>query len=365
MHDDDPADVVARRVRRGAVRRRPARPADRSAPSTSIEALTRDADRRLLPARTTGPRTWSSRSPATSTTPTSCAGAQGVRAAAGSRREPAPRRSRRAPAGAARRRRRRRALVTGATEQANVVLGGAGPGPHRRAPLRARRAQRGARRRHDLAGCSRRSARSAAWPTRSTPSPRSTPTPACSASTPAACPSKVDEVLALCRGELAQVAARRHHRPRSCAAARASCAAALVLGLEDTGSRMTPDRQGRAGLRRAAVGRRDARAGSTPSRSTTCARSPPSCSAAPPTLAVDRPVRRRTATFTARAGRDERLRSPCSAPRGRMGSQVVRGRRGRRRPRAGGAPIDVGDDLGGRSPRPAPRSPSTSPRPTR
>ena len=36
-------------------------------------------------------------------------------------------------------------------------------------------------------GCSRRSGRSAGWPTRSTASPRSTPTPACSASTRAAC----------------------------------------------------------------------------------------------------------------------------------------------------------------------------------
>jgi len=63
-------------------------------------------------------------------------------------------------------------------------------GPHRRAPLRARRAQRGLRRGACPPGCSRRCGRSGAWPTRCTASPASTPTPACGASTSAACPPR-------------------------------------------------------------------------------------------------------------------------------------------------------------------------------
>ena len=38
-------------------------------------------------------------------------------------------------------------------------------------------------------------------------------------------PAKVDEVLAICRDEVAKVASERHHRARSSNAARASCAA--------------------------------------------------------------------------------------------------------------------------------------------
>ena len=59
--------------------------------------------------------------------------------------------------------------------------------PHRRAAVRARRAERGARRRHVLPALPGGPREARAWPTRSTASPRSTPTPACGASTSAAC----------------------------------------------------------------------------------------------------------------------------------------------------------------------------------
>ena len=169
----------------------------------------------------------------------------------------APRRpgARRRPAGGVR-------VVRRTTEQANLVLGVPGPGPHRRAAVRARRAQRGARRRHVVAGCSRRSARSAAWPTRSTATTRSTPTPACSASTPAACPRKVDEVLAICRDELAKVAAdgiTAEELERGKGQLRGS----LVLGLEDTGSRMSRIGKAELRLRRAAAPSTRSSTGST------------------------------------------------------------------------------------------------------
>ena len=56
-------------------------------------------------------------------------------------------------------------------------------------------------------GCSRRSGRSAGWPTRSTASPRSTPTPACGACTWAACPPRPTRCSRICRDELAKVVA--------------------------------------------------------------------------------------------------------------------------------------------------------------
>ena len=67
----------------------------------------------------------------------------------------------------------------------------------------------------------------------------STPTPACSASTPAARPARSTRCSHLTRDELAAVAARRHHRRGAAPAARACSRARSCSGLEDTGSRMS------------------------------------------------------------------------------------------------------------------------------
>ena len=92
-------------------------------------------------------------------------------------------------------------------------------------------------------------------------------------------PGKVDEVLELTRDELARVAADGHHRRRSCARGKGMFKGSLVLGLEDTGSRMS--RLGKGELlydelltrgRAAGPGRRG-----DPGRRER--RSPPSCSA--------------------------------------------------------------------------------------
>ena len=102
---------------------------------------------------------------------------------------------------------RRGSRRPGPFEQVNLVLGMEGAGPRRRPPLRARRAQHRARRRHVARGCSRRSASGAAWPTRSSRSPATTPTPAWSGVSVGCLPSKLDDVLAVVRAELARVAA--------------------------------------------------------------------------------------------------------------------------------------------------------------
>ena len=129
-------------------------------------------------------------------------------------------------------------VVSRPTEQAHLVLGGWGAGPHRRAPLRARRAQQRARRRHVVAAVPGGPREARAWPTRSTRTPRSTPTPACSASTPAACRRRSTRSWTSAATELATVAdggiteeelARGKGDAQGLARAR----------LEDTGSRMS------------------------------------------------------------------------------------------------------------------------------
>ena len=146
---------------------------------------------------------------------------------------------------------RRRPSATRPFEQVNLVLGVNGLTRTDDAPLRPRRAQRRARRRHLVAGCSRRSASAAAWPTRSTPSPATTPTPAWSASRSAACPPSSTRCSPTVRAELAKVAADGHHRrgagPRQGPAARRPGARPRGLRLPDVAAR-----QGRAGPRRAA-----------------------------------------------------------------------------------------------------------------
>ena len=223
MHDDDPTDMVHDQFAQVLFGDGPlARPVLGSV--ESIEAIGRGRDQRLLPAPL----------------PPAGHGRRG-------RRQRRPRRRRAAGQKALRRRRvlggrRRRRAARGCGASALPASGGV------RVVHRDDRAgERRARHARDVAapttggsrsacstprsaaacrrGCSRRSARSAAWPTRSTATTRSTPTPACSASTPAACPRKVDEVL----GDLPRRARRRSPRraspTRSSTAARASCAA--------------------------------------------------------------------------------------------------------------------------------------------
>ena len=259
MHDDDPDDVVHDLFAEKAWGSSPLGPADRRHASSRSATLTRAQIAALLPvplhAREHRRRGRRQRRPRGRRTP----GAQGVLAAElpGRRRGAAARRSAAASGPAVRR--PGTSSSSRPFEQANLVLGvnglvrtderryalgvlnaalGGGtslaavPGGPREAragllglllrrPLRRRRHVRGLR-----VGC---------------------------------LPSKVDEVLA--------VVPRRARPGRratgitadgAASAARASCAAALVLGLEDSGSRMSRIGEGRAGLRRAAEHRRGA-----------------------------------------------------------------------------------------------------------
>ena len=87
------------------------------------------------------------------------------------------------------------------------------------------------------AGCSRRSASAGAWPTRSTPSPRTTPTPASSASLSAACPPSSTRCSPRCAPSC-HVWPPTASPTKSWCGARASCGAAWCSGLEDSASRM-------------------------------------------------------------------------------------------------------------------------------
>ena len=157
------------------------------------------------------------------------------------------------PAGASRRHPRisgREGRISRPFEQVNLVLGRGGRArvtttvgsrsasstPHSAAARRA--------------GSSRRCASTAAWPTPSTPSPATTPTPGWSASPSAACPDRLDEVLEPWCGSSCPGSPPTASPRRSSPAARASCVGGLVLGLEDSASRMIAPRQGRARLRR-------------------------------------------------------------------------------------------------------------------
>ena len=99
MHDDDPDDVVHDLFAEAAVRRPPARPAGHRHRRVDRGADPR-ADRAATTAAATAPRTWSSRPPATSTTPPSYAwcARRSARPASWPRRGPAragpPRRGR-------------------------------------------------------------------------------------------------------------------------------------------------------------------------------------------------------------------------------------------------------------------------------
>ena len=285
MHDDDPADVVHDAVRRGRCSAT-TRSAGRSLGTVeTIEAIGRGGHRRLLPAAL----------------PAAGHGRRG-------RRQPRPRRRRAArcskafgaagspdgavPAPAAPRRGRRRRpaggvrVVRRTTEQANVVLGGPGwpRTDERRFALGVLNAALGGG--MSSAGCSRRSGRSAGWPTRSTPTTSQYADTGLFGVYAGCAPGKVDEVLRdLPRG--ARAGRRRAGiTDEELERGKGQLRGSLVLGLEDTGSRMSRLGKAELRLRRAALRRRGARPDRRASPSTTSARSPPTCSPATPTLAV-------------------------------------------------------------------------------
>ena len=234
MHDDDPGDVVHDLFAEALYGDTPlGRPVIGTV--ESIEALTRASiagfyRRRYVPPgdgrrdrRQPRPRRGGR------------AGRAGLRRPA-RRRRPSPRRAAAPTAG------RRRAPASCSedrpTEQANLVLGTLGRRPQRPAALGAAGAQRRPRRRAEQPAVpgGARGARAGLLGLLATPRPA--PTPACSASTPAARPASVDEVLDVVRAELDDVAA---HGLTDAEVARAKGAlrGSLVLGLEDTGSRMS------------------------------------------------------------------------------------------------------------------------------
>ena len=171
----------------------------------------------------------------------------------------------------------------------DTVAARRGPPPHRAGPPRLRHALGLALRRAALgpgraqprpraaacrAGSSRRSARSAGWPTRSGPSGRPTRTPARWPWWSGTAPEHVDEVLRIVDGELELLAADGV-TDRELAVAKGNLRAEMLLSGEDSGARMSrigaslllhgevldgrrgagPHRRGRAG-RRARRGRR-------------------------------------------------------------------------------------------------------------
>ena len=294
MHDDDPGDVVHDAVRRRRCSATPRSAARSSARVESIEAHHAARDPRLLPAALPPARTWSSPPPATSTTPRSCAwcARRSARPASLDGDADAARGPR---AGRRPRRARRPACASSAatTEQANLVLGVPGLPAHddRRFALGVLNAALGGGMSQPAVPGGPREARPGLLGLlvhlavrRRRPVRRLRRLRAGARST---------RCSTLCRDELDKVAADGHHRRGARAAARASCAGSLVLGLEDTGSRMSRHRQGRAGLRRAARRRRAAAPRSTRSPSTTSATVAADLLGRAADARGDRPVRRR------------------------------------------------------------------------
>ena len=236
MHDDDPDDVVHNLFAHQAWGDTPlGRPI--AGTDASITSMTRDPDPALLPAPLPRPTTWSSRSPATSTTPPSYArcGRRSV-AAASSRARPTR------PASTQSERARevtpRRGAHHPPARAGQPRPRGQGDDPHRPPPLRPRRAQHRPRRRHLVADVPGGARAAAAWPTPSTPSPATTPTRASSASRSAACPASTPPCSRPCATSWPRSRPRASPTRRS-SAARASSRAASCSGLEDSGSRMS------------------------------------------------------------------------------------------------------------------------------
>ena len=257
MHDDDPDDVVHNLFAEQAWGDGPL-----GRPIAGTDGVDHGDDprpgRALLPAALPARPTWWSRSPATSTTPRSC-GRYAARSAAttsSSGDEPPVR-----PAAGDRARRVHAGTVTARRpfEQVNLVLGVERPDPRRRPPVRARRAQHRPRRRHLLRLFQEvRERRGLAYSVFSFASHHAD---AGLVGVSVGClPNKLDDVLATVRGRARQGRGRRHHRrgarPRQGPAPRRAGARPRGLRLPDVAAR-----QGRAGLRRAALARRGDRPG--------------------------------------------------------------------------------------------------------
>ena len=265
MHDDDPGDVVHDVFAAGDVRRHPARPADPRHRRLDRAASPRARDQRLLPAALPAARTWSSPPPATSTTPQvvrlvrEAFAVPGAGCAADGRCRRGPRRpgQRRAAGG----RRHGAAAATDRAGQPRARGAGLTRGDERRFALgvlngvlgggMSSRLFQEVREKRGLAYSvysytSQLRRRRAVRRLRGLPArARSTRCSSCAAASWRRSP-------------------RTGSPTRSCAAARASCAGPLVLGLEDTGSRMTRIGKSELVLRRAAGRRRAAAPRSTP-----------------------------------------------------------------------------------------------------
>ena len=224
MHDDDPADVVhepspgsCSATRRSAGRSSARSSRSTRSPATQIAGYYR---RRYTPpnlvvaaAGQRRPRRRSSPGPrGVRRRRSTRGGADAPRPAAGARR---------CPSGAGTRRAADRAADRAGEPRARVR----GPVPERRPPVRARRAQRGARRRHVVPAVPGGPGEARAGLLGLHLHLASTPTPACGGVYAGCLPAKADEVLAICRDELAKVVRRRPDRRRARRAARASCAA--------------------------------------------------------------------------------------------------------------------------------------------
>ena len=249
MHDDDPDDVVHNLFAAQAWGDSPlGRPI--AGTEESIAALTRDQIvallPRALPAGHHGGGRRRQRRPRGAGAP----GGRGVRPQRLPRhatRPPVPPRVGGRPrAGHARHGRGHPALRAG---QRGARHGGPHPATTTAASRSACSTPRSAAARR--AGSSRRSASTAGWPTRCSRSPATTPTPAWSASRSAACRSKLDDVLAVVRDELAKVAADGITAEEL---ARGKGQLRGGTGARPRGLRLADvaARQGRAGLRRAA-----------------------------------------------------------------------------------------------------------------
>ena len=205
-------------------------------------------------------------------------------------------------------------------EQVNVVLGMQGsPAPTPAASHSAYSTPRSVAARP--AGCSRRSARSAGWPTPSSPSPAQHVDAGLVGVSVGCLPAKLDQVLAVVRAELAKVAGSGIDADEL-ARGKGQLKGGLVLGLEDSASRMS--RLGKSELVDddllsidEVLRRIDAVA------STTSAPSPPSSSPVPRSWPSSAPAESEDVPTPAEPGRSDRRdrRGELARKGGRRGAQ--------------------------------------------
>ena len=243
MHDDDPDDVVHNLFAEQAWGSDSPLGRPIAGSVASIEALTRSPDHALLPPPL--PRRQHGRLGRRQPRPRG-RGARGegvLRAQRLPLRRRCPGPGARAAPGAAR--------LAGTGRGEPPVRAGQprarheGPAPQRRPALRARECSTPLWAEARRAACSRRCANAAAWPTRSSRSPPTTPTPASWASRSGACPASSTTCSSTVRIELSRVAAHGITEAEL-ERGKGQLRGGLVLGLEDSGSRMS--RLGKAEL---------------------------------------------------------------------------------------------------------------------